>query len=214
MNYKAVIFDLDGTIVDSAYVWEKIDTDFFKKRNMPVPEDYSKKIGVLSFDEAAVFTKKEYGFAQSAEEIKKEWFETALFEYSNNIKLKDGVYNYIKYLKENNIKIGLATASPVELYSAVLKNNKIYDFFDVFTTGSEVKRNKSFGDIYLLSAKKLDTDINDCLVFEDILKAVKAAKSVGMTVYAVYDKSSEDDKDEIIKFADNYIYSFSELLIN
>lgn len=211
MDYKAVIFDLDGTIVDSLYVWKKVDIDFFNKRNMLVPEKYSEKISALSFDEAAVFTKESYGFKESVEEIKKEWFDMAVFEYGNRVQLKEGVREYIEGLKKNNIKIALATASPVELYSAVLKNQGIYDFFDAFTSGNEVKRSKEFGDIYLLSAEKLKVEPKDCLVFEDILRAIKGAKSAGMRVCGVYDESSARDKEEIIKLADKFIYSFKEI---
>ena len=211
MDYKAVIFDLDGTIVDSLYVWKKVDIDFFHKRNMPVPEKYAEKINALSFDEAAVFTKESYGFKESVEEIKKEWFDMAVFEYGNNVELKEGVKEYIEKLKNNNIKIALATASPIELYSAVLKNRGIYDYFDAFTSGNEVKRSKEFGDIYLLSAERLKTEPKDCLVFEDILRAVKGAKSTGMKVCGVYDESSARDKEKIIELADRFIYSFREM---
>lgn len=211
MDYKAVIFDLDGTIVDSHYVWKKVDVDFFEKRNMPVPADYAKKINALSFDEAAVFTKKEYGFSESVEEIKKEWFEAALFEYGNNVKLKDGVSQYINALKDRGIKTALATASPKELYTAVLKNNGIFRLFDVFVSGNEVKRSKEYGDIYILCAQRLGAEPKDCLVFEDILRAVKGAKSAGMMVCGVYDESSRDERELIADAADMYIESFREL---
>lgn len=212
MDYKAVIFDLDGTLVDSVYVWHKVDIDFFEKRNMPVPDNYAEKISALSFDEAAAFTKQHYGFKESAEEIKKEWFEAALFEYANNVRLKEGAAEYIKALKKNGVKIALATASPVELYTAVLKNNGVYDYFDAFASGNEVKRSKEFGDIYILSAERLNVKPWQCLVFEDILRAVKGAKAAGMKVCGVYDKSSLKDIDNIKREADFFIYGFKEML--
>ena len=88
----------------------------------------------------------------------------------------------------------------------------IYDYFDAITTTEEVKKSKDNPDIYLLSAKKLNVLPEDCLVFEDIVQAVKGAKKAGMTVYAIYDKSSESQKDELTKLADKYILGFNELL--
>ncbi|MDZ5010572.1 HAD-IA family hydrolase, partial [Clostridium perfringens] len=67
-------------------------------------------------------------------------------------------------------------------------------------------------DIYLLSAKKLNVDPNKCLVFEDIVQAVKGAKLAGMKVFAIYDKASENQKKALINIADKYILSFNELL--
>lgn len=211
-NFEAFIFDLDGTIIDSMHVWEKIDTHFLEKRGISTPYDYVDIINSLNYRDSAIYTKEFFKLDESIEDIMNEWIELAIYEYSNTIKLKSNVINLLEKLKTNNIKIGLATASPCELYEPVLKNNGIYNFFDVFTTGTEVERGKKFPDIYLLTAKKLDVIPEKCIVFEDISKGIIGAKSAGMTAYGVYDKHSEYEKEKIIELADKYIYDFKEIL--
>ena len=212
IDFDAVIFDLDGTIADSNYVWEKIDVDFFGKRGLDVPEDYLRKIDSLSFNDAAVFTKNEYGFSESTDEIKAEWCAMAKDEYSFKVKPKKYAGEYIKKIKENGAKIALCTASPKELYEPFLKNNGMYSYFDVFVSGTEVKRGKAFPDIYLLAAERLGVPPKRCVVFEDILSAVLGAKSAGMTVYGIADFKSERHKEKIMEAADGFIYDFSEIM--
>ena len=212
MNFDGAVFDLDGTIAESIYVWKKVDADFFGKRNRQIPVDYAKKISSMSFNQAAVFTKNEYGFEESVEDIKNEWYSMAVLEYSFNVKPKKFAKEYIKHIKEKGKKIALCTASPKELYEPFLKNNGMFEYFDAFISGTEVSKGKEFPDIYLLAAKRLNIEPNRCIVFEDILKAVKGAKKAGMSVFAVYDQESERDRDEIIKLADGFIYDFSEMI--
>ena len=83
----------------------------------------------MSFEESAIYTIKRFNLKESKENLIERWNQMAMFEYAHNIKLKPNVRTYLEKLKENNIKIGLATASPQELYESVLKNNKIYDYF-------------------------------------------------------------------------------------
>ena len=136
----------------------------------------------------------------------------ALYEYCNNIKLKPKVKEYLDKLKENNIKIGLATSSPKELFEPVLKNNNVYDYFHTFTSIEDVGRDKSYPDIYLYTAKKLGLNPNECVVFEDILVAVNRLKEAEFKVVGVYDKWSHVDLDKIKDRCDKFIYSFEELL--
>lgn len=97
------------------------------------------------------------------------------------------------------------------LLEVALKNNNIYNYFDCITTTSEVNRGKNFPDVYLLSAKKLEVEPEQCIVFEDILPAVIGAKSAGMKVVGVHDLYSESQKDDIMNKADLYIVEYDEL---
>ena len=211
-DFKGVIFDLDGTLIDSMDVWEKIDIEFLEKRNISIPKDYIEKVNDMSFKEVAKYTIERFGLKENEDDLIKEWNEMALFEYSNNIKLKPNVKEYLQKLKFNNIRIGLATSSPRELYEVVLKNNKIYDYFDTIISLQDVKRDKNYPDIYLLTAKKLEINIYDCVVFEDILVAINTLKKANFKVIGVYDKYSIKDIKEIKASSDKFIYDYKELL--
>lgn len=210
-NIKAAIFDLDGTLVDSMWVWGKIDEDYFKIRNMDLPKNLKTQIEHLSFNETAAYFKSNFSITDTVEEIIKEWTDFAYVEYLNNVKLKPGVVEFLSLLKTLNIKIGLATSNSNSLLEAVLRSNGIYHYFDSITLTDEVSRGKNFPDVYLLAAKKLAVKPEECVVFEDILPAVKGAKAAGMKVVGVYDDFSKEQREDIIIHADMYIKEYHEL---
>ena len=197
-EFKGAIFDLDGTIIDSMDVWETIDIKFLEKRNITMPNDYIEKINSMSFEEVAKYTIERFNLNESVDSLIKEWNDMAIYEYSNNIKLKPNVKEYLVKLKKHDIKIGLATSSPKELYEPVLKNNKVYDYFDTFTSVDDVKWDKNYPD--------------ECIIFEDILIAINTAKESNFKAIGVYDKSSYNDLDKIKVKSDKFIYDFKELL--
>ena len=211
-NFKAVIFDLDGTLIDSMGIWARIDEEYLSSFGYTVPKNLQEEITHLTLTETANYFKLRFNIVDSIENIIATWHEMALIHYTYHIKLKANVIPFLDSLKKKNIKIALATSNSIPLLEATLKNNGIYNYFDAITTTEEVKKSKDNPDIYLLSAKKLNVLPEDCLVFEDIVQAVKGAKKAGMTVYAIYDKNSENQKDELIKIADKYILDFNELL--
>lgn len=211
-NIKAVIFDLDGTLIDSMNVWAKIDFEYLKEFNIEVPKDLHEEITHLTLTQTANYFKTRFNIKDDVETIIKRWNDMAFYHYSNTIKLKDGVIEYLDYLKSNNIKISLATSNSLTLSEAVLKNNDIYHYFDAITVTEEVKKSKNNPDVYLLAASKLNVKPENCLVFEDVVQAVKGAKLAGMTVYAIYDEISKDKRDELINNADRYIVNYKELI--
>jgi len=210
-DIKAAIFDLDGTLIDSMWLWEKVDIDFLKLRGYELPIDLKENIEHLSFIDTAKYFKERFNLPENIEEIMDEWNSMAYEQYANNVSLKSGAEEYLHYLKLKGIKLALATSNSVPLLDAVLKNNGVYDYFDVITTTNEVNRGKNFPDIYLLSAKKLEVKPTECIVFEDILPAVLGAKMAGMKVVAVHDLYSEYQKNDIIASADYYIYKYEDI---
>lgn len=211
-DIKGAIFDLDGTLVDSMWVWTQIDIDYLKMKGYSMPKNLRSEIVHLSFSQTAVYFKEKFNLDDSIEKISDDWHNMAFNHYSNDVKLKLGVKDFLNMLKSFKIKIALATSNSIPLLEACLKNNGIYEYFDSITTTDEVSNGKDCPDVYLLAANKLGINPKDCLVFEDILPAVHGAKAANMKVVVVADSECLDSKEDLLKYADKYIHSFVELL--
>jgi len=209
---KSYIFDLDGTLLDSMGVWVDVDTKFLKKRGIEVPHDYSDAVSSLSFPEAADYTIKRFGLINTINELLQEWNSLAAHAYANTVQMKPFAKEYLYALRKQGAKLAIATSAIPELYEPALRNNGIYDWFDCICNAKDVGCGKTRPDVFLLAASKLGVPPQDCVVFEDILPAVKSAKSVGMTVCGVYDKFSHNDWEEIKQIADHSIICFEALL--
>lgn len=169
MDFNAAIFDLDGTILDSMDVWEHIDIQFLKKRNLPVPENYVTEICARSFEEAAQYTIDLFGLQETVEGIIEEWNNMAVEEYSNHVGLLPHALDYLLRLKEHGIKLAVATGLPEKLYIPCLKNNSILELFDALCSTDEVQRGKEYSDVFELAARKLGVAPEHCIVFDDVL---------------------------------------------
>lgn len=208
MKFKGAIFDLDGTILDSSKVWKKVDSDFFKMHGMDVPSDYLESISAMNIYDIARYTINRFSFNYTVNELVDIWNSMAKKEYEENIVIKPYVKEYLMYLKSLGIKLGIATALDTFLYEPCLKRNGIFDLFDDHRSLSEMKNGKDSPDIYLFVANKLNVKLEECMVFEDIVKACKSAKSANFYVVGVNDY----DNTNIKEYCDKYIYSFKELL--
>ncbi|WP_302211593.1 HAD family phosphatase [uncultured Ruminococcus sp.] len=204
-DFKGHIFDLDGTLTKSNHVWSKIDEDFLGKRGIEVPEDYFKQVSAMNFEQAAVYTNDRFSLGENIQDIMKEWFDMAVYEYTNVIGLCGNAGEYVRRLKDQGRKIALATASTEELYRPVLKRNGILDCFDCFVSTEQVKRGKGFPDVYELAAEKLGLEARDCVVYEDIVEGIKGAKAGGFFAVACLNDHYSHDWDEMRDIADEIV---------
>ena len=212
---KGAIFDLDGTLIDSMGLWLDIDREFFAKRNMSVPADYQRSIAHLGFKECAAFTVGQYLPNEKEEDVIAEWREMSLERYAAKDSaryMKPYAAEYLRSLKACGVRLCVATASHPELYEPILRNNGLFSLFDGFTTVDEVRKNKSFPDIFLKSAEKLGLAPADCVLYEDSFVALCSAKSANMRTVAVYDESAAGMVEELKRISDEFIYSFADLL--
>lgn len=208
MNFEAAILDLDGTLLNSMEVWEHIDVSFLQKRGLPVPTNYVTEICARSFEEAAQYTIDLFDLSESIDDIISEWNEMAEYEYANTVKLNPGAHDYLIQLRSQGIKLAVATGLPERLFLPCLANNDVLGLFDVLCSTDEVMHGKEYPDVFLLASQRLGTPSSHCIVFDDVLPAIKSAKQAGMFVCGVYDKYSAHNRAEIERIADTYIFSF------
>jgi HAD superfamily hydrolase (TIGR01509 family) len=209
---KAAIFDLDGTLIDSMGVWDKIGRDFLASRGITAPDDLSRTVKNLSFRQTAEYYIRSFSLPDKSEQLITRWNAMAYREYAENIELKPGVHEYLIKLNHNHIKIGVATAADRKLTEAVLQRHQILSYFQTIVTVADIGKGKECPDIFLVTVQKLNVAPRECMVFEDCLHAVKGAKLAGMKVYAVYDPASAHERTELERIADGYIHDFRQLL--
>lgn len=207
----AVLFDLDGTVVDSMGIWLDIDKEYFSKYDMVLPSDYQKQIEGLSFYETAVFTHDRYFPWISVEDLMKSWNVMAYDHYANKVKPKECIRKFLDHLRQRGIKMGIATSNSSLLCKATLKNNNLLEYFSSILTGEECGAGKPAPDVYLNSAAALGADPARCLVFEDICNGLIAGKRAGMTVVAVHDDYSGYQWEEKCRISDYHILSYREI---
>lgn len=210
-NIDAVIFDLDGTLVDSMWMWKEIDVEYLQKFNLDVPEDLQRAVEGMSFSETAQYFKERFHIEDSIEEIKADWNQRAWDKYGNEVPLKKGAKDFLIELKKRNIKTGIATSNSRELVDHVLRALDITHYFDSIRTSCEAKVGKPAPDIYLLVASDLEVQPKNCLVFEDIALGILAGKRAGMKVCTIYDPYSEDDIKNKKELANYYINDYRDI---
>lgn len=208
---KAVIFDMDGVIIDSEPFHYKVFKEYiWKKFNLVISdEEYSTFIGTTNHYIYESLQNK-YKFPGDLSTIITEYEEKCL-EYLLSATTErpiQGVDVLVKNIHQNKIKLALASSSPKKVIGIVLAMFKLNQFFDVIVSGQEVEHSKPAPDIFLRAAELLNTLPEECLVFEDSRNGVMAAKAAGMKCIGYYNPNS--GKQDLSR-ADNIIENFSEV---
>ncbi|MDE7252549.1 MAG: pseudouridine synthase [Acetatifactor sp.] len=208
---EAVIFDLDGTLVDSMWMWHQIDIEYLGRYGIPLPERLQESIEGKSFHETAVYFKERFDIPESLDEIKDTWNAMAWDKYEREVPLKPGVKAFLETCRRRGIKLGIATSNSRALAQNIADVHGLHDYFGCIMTGCDVLKGKPAPDIYLAAAKGLGADPAHCLVFEDIIPGIMAGKSAGMKVCAVEDAYSADVRAQKQELADYYIVDYTNL---
>lgn len=211
-DIKTVIFDLDGSLVDSMWMWRAIDIEYLGRFGIPLPEDLQSRIEGMSFSETAVYFKEHFPIPDSIDQIKEDWNCMAWDKYANEVPLKPGIPEFLERCREEGIKLGIATSNSRQLVENIAKVHNLRDYFSCIMTGCDVAHGKPSPDIYLAVAEGLDCPPSQCLVFEDIIPGIQAGKAAGMRVCAVEDAYSVNDRERKKALADYYISDYYAIL--
>lgn len=207
----AIIFDLDGTLVDSMWIWEEIDIEYLNRFHLTFPENFQLEIAGMSFSETAAYFKNKFNLPDPIEKIKMDWNAMAKEKYKREVPLKQGVKKLLDYCWENEIKLGIATSNSRELVEEVVNALEVACYFNEIHTACEVEKGKPEPDIYLLVAECLGVMPENCLVFEDIPQGLLAGKRAGMKVCAVDDRFSAAQEQEKRKIADYFLECYEDI---
>jgi len=212
-HIEAIIFDLDGTMIDSMRVWKDIDEQYIEKYNLTEPENFHEGMEGLSYTETAEYFLKVFPtLSKTVEDLKEEWYEMALYKYSHEMKLKEGLEELIREVRRKGIRIGIATSNDRKLVEACLCGMEVEDLVDTIATACEVKKGKPAPDVYLKAAENLGVSPEKCLVFEDVPMGILAGKNAGMSVCAVDDWFSAAQTERKKELADYFIKDYNEIL--
>lgn len=212
-NIDTVLFDLDGSLVDSMWIWHEIDIAYLGKFGISLPEDLQSQIEGMSFSETAAYFKNRFRIPDCIEKIKEDWNRMAWDKYTNEVPLKEGAREFLNYCKDNGIRLGIATSNSRELVENVVKVHGLTDYFTSIVTACDVERGKPSPDVYLEASRRCGAVPDKCLVFEDVVQGILAGKAAGMKVCAVEDDYSMYQLQEKQKLADYYIKTYFDIAI-
>ena len=208
----AVIFDMDGTLIDSMWIWPSVDEVYLKKYNLVEPENFHEDIEGMSYTEVSRYFLKAFPtLTCTQQEIMDEWTGMARERYMTKAPFKEGVREFILEMRRQGKKIGIATSNGRTLTEDTLGALHAAELFDVIRTACEVGKGKPAPDVYLSVAKEMGVEPGRCLVFEDVPMGILAGKNAGMKVCAVDDEFSRYQEEKKRSLADYYIYSYEDI---
>jgi len=214
-DIDAIIFDIDGTLIDSMWIWTDIDDLFLDKYNLTAPEDFHKGMEGKSYSETAQYFLDIFPeLPHTKQELEEEWHQMAFEVYTKEMKLKKGAFEFIKAMHQSGKKLGIATSNSRVLAVGMLENNEVLNDFGAIWTSDEAKVGKPSPDVYLRVAESLQVEPSRCLVFEDVPNGILAGKNAGMKVCAVEDAFSKPQEALKRELADYYIQDYDDIKNN
>ena len=206
---QGVIFDFDGTLFDSMYLWRNLGQTYLAAKGITADDDLWQELKPLGLFQSAQFFKERYGLPLSADEIVDEINQTVDRAYAETIKPKPGVMDTIRFLHAHGVKMCVATLSEVYQIDGALTRCGLRNYFcDVLSCAGR-RINKTSPLIFREALSVLGTDKAATLVAEDSPTAVRTARQDGFLTLGVFDEN-EEKQEELRAAAHFYVNSFTE----
>ena len=207
-----LIFDMDGTLIDSNGIWREVDIAFLEKRGLPYTREYYEGVAHTIFPLAAVFTKEYCQLEESCEEIMAEWMEMAGDMYATSVTVKPGVVAYLEQCRARGERMMVLTSSVPEHCRTALTHLDLMQYFEKIIFAQELGIEKKNPECFKKAAAIMDVKSEDCTVYDDSVAACRGAKTAGMQVVGVYDTYFDMTVEEMQQVCDKDIRSFEELV--
>lgn len=210
-DIKGAIFDLDGTLLDSMYIWSEIGLKFLNNEGITPPPGVEDEFVKMSLVQAAEFYIKNYAPEKTVMDIVNSINALIKDFYFDEVLLKPGVKEFLEYLKNKGVKMCVATATDKYMVEKALQRNGIDMYFsEIFTCGT-VGAGKDTAVIYDKSLEHLGTNKENTFVFEDALYAIETANKAGYKIVGISDVSEKADPETVKSYCDYYINNYSEI---
>lgn len=210
-NIKGAIFDLDGTILDSMHIWSEIGLLFLKNKGVVPPPGVENEFVKMSMVQAAEYYIKNIDSTATVMDIVNEVNALVQGFYFNEVIKKDGIKEFLDFLKNKNVKMCIATATDKHLVEKALERNEIREYFSEIFTCSSVGAGKDTPVIYDVALEYLGTPKENTFIFEDALYAIETATKAGYNVVGINDVSEKADPKDVKKLCNYYINDYSEI---
>ena len=208
MKMTGAIFDMDGTLLESLPIWDRVGIDYLAGLGIQARPDLPERLLTMSMRQAAAYFRSGYGVNLPEAEIMDGINARIEAFYRKTAPAKEGVRDFLHALRQSGVKMCVATATDRPLAEAALRRTGLLSYFSFLLTCTEAGFGKDSPDIFVLAQKKLGTPREQTVVFEDALYAMQTAKRAGFPVAAVYDASSQADQEQIRQLADVYMPLF------
>ena len=208
MKISGAIFDVDGTLLDSMSIWDTIGADYLRSIGYIPRENLNEIFKNMSLLQAAEYYRNEYGVTLRVEEIMSG--VNAMLEqfYQYEAPLKPGAAELLARLRQNRVKLCIATATDRYLVEAALARCGVLSYFGEIFTCNGVGHGKDEPHIFEAALRFLGTERAETVVFDDALYAIRTAKEAGVPIAAVYD-THEKSQTEVRALSDFYLENLS-----
>lgn len=190
---QGVIFDLDGTLLDSTGVWSQVDRQILEHYDREVPPDITQVVRKMSIEESSRYFVERFSLSCTPEQLAQQVSDMVAEEYHQHLQLKPHVPELLDWLDKKGIVYGVATATYGELAQAALKRLGLWERMQFLLTEQEVGAPKTQPQIFREAAGRLHLGRRQIAVAEDSLHCVETARAAGFFTVGVYDPVSDSD---------------------
>lgn len=207
---KAILFDMDGTLLDSMHAWYAAEMGYLKDAGVD-PDDVDYNELVISGTQALVeYLQDHLGVDVDPHAMRRHSLEVMARYYDRDVEPKDGVQQMLDAFRDMDIPMAIGTSTPGVLSEMALETTELRSYFDFVLSASDCGISKNVPQFYELAAREFGVSTEEIVFFDDALFALRAAHDAGCFTVGVYDDAYGQDEEAVAREADAFIYQFSD----